>query len=141
MPGETNLNMLLENMTPTMAQGEYVICSVDADDYGELAARALGTFVETEGVTVILQREHADHTRLPYTFIARMITLQVYSSLGAVGLLAAVSAALAAHGIPANTVSAYYHDHLFVPVDQAHAALQILQELQKRAVESARADC
>lgn len=135
MAAETNLDILLENMAPTMAEGEYVICSVDLDEHEGLAARALGTFVEAEGATIIVLREHADRLKLRYTFIARMITLQVHSSLNAVGLLAAVSAALAAHGIPANTVSAYYHDHLFVPADQAHAALQILQKLQNRAPE------
>jgi hypothetical protein len=138
MTAETNLNVLLRNMAPTMAEGEYVICSVDADKYEGLAARALGTFVEAEGATVIVLREHADRLKLRYTFIARMITLQVHSSLNAVGLLAAVSAALTVHGIPTNTVSAYYHDHLFVPVDRAHAALQVLHELRKRAPESAR---
>ncbi len=141
MSGETNLNVILENLAPTMAEGEYVICSVDANEHEELVARALSTFVETEGVTVIVLREHADRLNLRYSFIARMITLQAHSSLNAVGLLAAVSAAFAAHGIPANAVSAYYHDHLFVPVDQAHAALQILQDLQKRAPVSARGGC
>ena len=139
MNAEANLNILLENLAPTLAEGEYVICSLDIGEYERLAERALGIFFEAEGVTVIVLREQADRLKLPYTLIARMITLQVYSSLDAVGLLAAVSAALAAHGIPANTVSAYYHDHLFVPVDRARAALQVLQELEQRASESARA--
>ena len=44
-----------------------------------------------------------------------MITLDVHSSLESVGFLAAVSARLAAAGIPCNAVSAFHHDHLFVP--------------------------
>jgi len=55
--------------------------------------------------------------------------LTVHSSLAAVGLLAAVTAALAARGISVNPVSAFHHDHLFVPVTQAEAALETLRAL------------
>jgi hypothetical protein len=49
--------------------------------------------------------------------------------LEAVGFLAAVLPALAREGISTNVVSAFYHDHLFVPAAQAQHALSILQSL------------
>lgn len=55
-----------------------------------------------------------------------MITLTVHSNLNAVGFLAAVAAKLAEHQISVNVVSAFYHDHLFVPDEKAEQAMQIL---------------
>ncbi|GAM58533.1 hypothetical protein JCM19231_1998 [Vibrio ishigakensis] len=45
------------------------------------------------------------------------------------GLTAAVSSALAAEEISANVIAAYYHDHVFVPVDKTKEALEVLQGL------------
>nr|WP_302181287.1 ACT domain-containing protein [Paraburkholderia sp. NMBU_R16] len=58
-----------------------------------------------------------------------MITLEIHSDLAAVGFLATVCTALARVRIPCNAVSAYYHDHIFVPVDQAIQALEVLRSL------------
>ncbi|WP_255313374.1 ACT domain-containing protein [Oligella ureolytica] len=57
------------------------------------------------------------------------MTLSVYSSLEAVGLTAAVASALAKEGISANVIAAYHHDHVFVPLDKANQAMQILTRL------------
>jgi hypothetical protein len=57
------------------------------------------------------------------------ITLGVESSLDAVGMMAAVSAALAARGISCNPVSAFLHDHVFVPWDRREDALAALAHL------------
>ena len=55
----------------------------------------------------------------------------VHSSLAAVGLTAAVAAALADHGISANVVAAFYHDHIFVPAERAEEALAALRAIQR----------
>ena len=52
----------------------------------------------------------------------------MHSALEAVGLTAAVSAALTRHGISANVVAAYYHDHIFVPAEDAERALLALKD-------------
>jgi hypothetical protein len=57
----------------------------------------------------------------------------VHSDLQAVGLTAAVAAALAEAGISCNVVAAAHHDHLFVPVESASQAIAVLQALQERA--------
>jgi SAM-dependent methyltransferase len=62
------------------------------------------------------------------------LTLTVPSALDGVGLTAAVAAALAARGIPANVVAALRHDHVFVPEAMAGAALDALHA---RAAEAA----
>ena len=57
------------------------------------------------------------------------IVLNVPSSLVAVGMMAEVSAALAQRGIPCNPVSAFLHDHVFVPWDCRHNAHEALSQL------------
>ena len=62
-----------------------------------------------------------------------MITLSVHSSLEAVGFLAAITARLANAGISVNAVSAFHHDHLFVPEHRASEALRLLQDMQDQS--------
>ena len=59
----------------------------------------------------------------------RCITLDVHSSLEAVGLTAACAQALAAGGISANVVAGYSHDHILVPAPRAQDALAALDAL------------
>jgi hypothetical protein len=124
LPAETNLETLLATLNPVLQPGEFVFST---------APRPVGDpvclFREAEGVTLVLRRAEAEALAFPFTFPCRLITLTVNSSLEAVGLLARVAAALAARGIPVNAVSAYYHDHLFVPVDWAEEALSALRSL------------
>jgi hypothetical protein len=86
-------------------------------------------FHEREGTAFVVRREEAEAAGLPYQFASRLITLTVHSSLEAVGFLAAVTAPLAEAGISVNAVSAFYHDHLFVPVERAEDAQWLLQKL------------
>ena len=44
-------------------------------------------------------------------------------------MMAAISTALAAAEIPCNVVSAYHHDHLFVPWARREAAMTALRAL------------
>jgi hypothetical protein len=80
------------------------------------------TFREREGVTLIVTRAEAEVAGLDAAFPCRMITLNIHSSLEAVGFLAALLPALAAEGAGVNPVSGFFHDHLFVPADRAEAA-------------------
>jgi uncharacterized protein len=109
----------------------FVFCtaSSDAGLAGTLAPLLL--FREREGVTFVVRREDAEREGLPYQFASRLITLTVHSALDAVGFLAAVTAQLAAAGISVNAVSAFHHDHLFVPEDRAETALRLLQEMSR----------
>jgi hypothetical protein len=131
VPGETDLGILLREMKPELTEGEYVFCSVPQGDLSVIDVESLGQFHEEEGLTLILRRRQAEELGLAGEFLSRMITLTIHSSLEAVGLLAAVTRRLAENGIPVNAVSAYYHDHLFVPVDRAEEALSLLRELSR----------
>jgi hypothetical protein len=128
MSGETNLSILLKSMQPVLREGEYVFCSIDHHNSNYPQLNPVCLFYEDEGLTLILNRESADATALPYTSVFRLITLSVHSSLDAVGFLAAITSKLAEHSISVNPVSAYYHDHLFVPAARAEEVIELLQE-------------
>ena len=127
-----DLDDLLASLQAERNPGVYVYCAlpagVDAPD-----VPALGVFREQEGVTAILEEADAAERGLTVAFRAAWITLRVYSDLHAVGLTAAVAAALASEGISCNVVAALHHDHLFVPVNRADDALAALERLQAEA--------
>jgi len=125
MPGETNINILLKNMTPKLNEGIYVFCTVPHLN-GININQVIGTFTEIEGITVILKKGIADSLNLSYSYLAAWITLTIYSSLDAVGLTAAISSALTKENISCNVVAAYYHDHIFVNHSDAEKAISIL---------------
>lgn len=133
MSGETSLSKLLQCMQPILSPGEYVFCSIAEQDNRYAQLNPIGQFREHEGITLILEREQADAASLPYTSVFSMITLSIHSSLEAVGFLAAITSKLAEHEIGVNPISAYYHDHLFVPVSRTEQAIMLLQEFSKRS--------
>lgn len=130
MTGETELSTLLHSIQPVRRAGEYVFCTIAPQSELPSGINPIGWFQENEGTTVILLKEDADAHRLNYPSIFCMITLSVHSSLEAVGFLAAITHKLAAHNISVNPISAYYHDHLFVPVSSADDTMTLLREFQ-----------
>lgn len=125
--GETDLPTLLRTMNPMLHPDEYVFCTLP-DKQWLVALPWVSMFRENEGVTVILRRKDADYHALSYQYVAAWITITAHSALEAVGFLAAISARLAEAGISCNTVSAFYHDHLFVPFAERERALALLNE-------------
>ncbi|ATB39396.1 hypothetical protein CYFUS_004840 [Cystobacter fuscus] len=131
MSGETNLGVLLKSMKPVLREGEFVFVTTRRSLLEVAPLEPLGLFHEEEGLTLILPREKAEAAGLPYTAVFRMLTLSVHSSLEAVGFLAAITNRMAARGISVNPVSAYFHDHLFVPATRAEESLALLVELAR----------
>jgi hypothetical protein len=129
MSGEKDLQQLLAKMKPVLRKEEFVYCPVPPGSSDWVSLNPIGWFREEEAVTLILEKEAARQARLPFEFPCRLITLGVHSNLNAVGLLATVCSKLAAEGISVNVISAYYHDHLFVPWEKGETALGILNSL------------
>jgi hypothetical protein len=92
------------------------------------------TYREPEGLTLLLDEADTAKSGLPHAFFCRGISLNVHSSLYAVGFLAVVSERLARASISINIVSAYHRDYIFVPESRATEAVEALRAL---ALESA----
>ena len=129
MTGERDLVTLLRSMRPVLHPEMYVFATLKPGEEAPPSVAPIMTFREEEGMTLILLESEARSIGLAGTFRSRLITLQVHSSLAAVGFLAAVGTRLAEAGLAVNAVSAYFHDHLFVPAERAEEALATLQSL------------
>lgn len=131
MMGSTNLSHLLASMSPVLRDETFVFVSIAADapipNIG-----AVMQFVEAEGVTLIAPLDTVKKADLPYEFPCRMITLNIHSSLEAVGFLAVITTHLAKLDVGVNPVSGFYHDHLFIPEDRAADVMASLAELSQK---------
>jgi hypothetical protein len=132
MDRDAALKRLLGTLQPRRNAGVYAFVTVSAD-FDAVALQPLATFREREATTLVIEESHARAAGLPILFRAAWLTLDVHSDLAAVGLTAAVASALAGAGIACNVIAAAHHDHLFVPVDAADAALAALGALQQKA--------
>lgn len=129
MTGEVDLAVLLRSMEPVL--------DADAYGYGVLplgtdlpdGLDAFAVIAEPEGKTVVATVKALDHAGVVYQGQWARISLTVHSDLAAVGLTAAFARELALHGISANVVAGYYHDHIFVQWERRTAAMVALTAL------------
>ena len=128
-------------MKPELVKGDFVFCTLTASSLSDnlcVGGGIVGLVQEKEGVTVIVTREEAAQRGWEIGSSSyAMITLSVHSSLEAVGFLAQITRSLADSRINVNALSGYFHDHLFVPLDRAGDALELLHRLTKPHQDSA----
>ncbi len=130
MGGERNLEALLRTLSARLVDGVHVFVTV-ADGAVPQGITPRMMFREEEGTTLILLKSEAEALCLSYEFPCRMITLDVHSSLEAVGFIARIATELARQGMGVNPVSGFYHDHLFVPEGREGDAMRILDRIAK----------
>lgn len=124
--GETDLERMLAELRVTIRDDVYCMVSLASPD-DELRASAAAMISEEEAVTLVITTREAESRALPYDFAAAWLTLEVHSSLHAVGLTAAIARMLTDEGIPCNVLAGFYHDHLLVPADQGRRVKTILE--------------
>jgi hypothetical protein len=129
LAGETDLQKLLGAMSPELVPGAFVFATRPPGTPQPAGLAPVMTFREREGETLILLEEEATVAGLVSAFPCRMITLNIHSSLDAVGFLASITTRLAAAGMGVNSVSGYFHDHLFVPAERAEEAMTVLRNI------------
>lgn len=129
MSGEKDLTTLLANMNPVLAPDSFVFASVADNELHRFDVSDIDVFVrEDEGLTLILRSELAGKYDLDVAQTFARITLQIHSSLEAVGLTAVIATKLAAADISANVVAGYYHDHVYVADSDGAKAIQVLRQ-------------
>ena len=126
MSGETDLSKLLSSLEIMVSDEVFVFATIATGTMPAGLAPQMA-FAEAEGLSLILTKTQAAAHDMAYEYESKMITLNIHSSLEAVGFMAHISALLADAGISVNPVAGFYHDHLFVPVAKVDEACQILR--------------
>ena len=123
----TNQFKELKNLNPVLLEDEYVFCTFLSSVYGNHdELNPIASFNEKEGLTLVIKKEIAELNNLEFDDIFRCISLNLVSSLSSIGLTALISKVLADNAISANMYAGYYHDHIFVPLNNANDAFKLL---------------
>jgi hypothetical protein len=91
--------------------------------------------VDRHEVTLVTARESLDVAARRFTGLKvgdvsyRLITLEIEFALDVVGIIAAISPALARAGIPILALSSFSRDHFLVPEEHADEAMRVLRGL------------
>ena len=123
-----NLDILIRHLEPIRG-ADYAFCQIDEATYEASSIVPLAMFREAEGVTVIYPIDVIEILRFPVAWVGTLITLNVNSSLDAVGFLARIANQLAAENISVNAFSPVSHDHLFVKPEDADRTIEILYKM------------
>ncbi|MCU0511899.1 MAG: ACT domain-containing protein [Anaerolineae bacterium] len=105
----------------------------------EVGEAFMALIVDKDEVTLVLDDEACtEYARRLYDAVYsdkvyRLITLDVVLDFDLVGLMAHLSAALAAAGISILPLAAYSRDHLLVPLERFDDALAVLRRLQAQS--------
>ena len=119
----SELEAMLAGLAPMLDGGAWCFRSISTG--GPIPDEAFAIIHEGEGACAVVPVVGAPPAGPAFA----RITLQVHSDLEAVGLTAAVSAALAEEGIACNVIAGLRHDHLFVPWSRRGEAMRILAAL------------
>ena len=80
MPAVTELDELLSSMKPQLLDIEFVFCTVSGSLAEYVTLEPIATFVEAEGLTLVLKKDLAQVAGFDFEASFRQITLTVYSS-------------------------------------------------------------
>ncbi len=135
MSGLTDLSEIIAALSVSRRPGRFVVCGPlresEVPGSGDDGVEAL--IAEREGWTAVVEVAVAEREGWPVEVVFAWLTLDVHSSLEAVGLTAAVSKALAQVDVPANVLAGSLHDHLLVPEAQAELAQTTIEALARIA--------
>jgi hypothetical protein len=129
MTGNTNLQEVLNSMQVSCDEIEYGFATTDKNANISVAD-VLGTFQESEGLTILATKQYLEESGLNYEGPFAKLTVEVHTSLELVGLTAVLASKLAEKAISANVFAAYYHDHIFVQYEAREEAIATLSSIK-----------
>jgi uncharacterized protein len=130
MTGETNLTLLLQSMTPLLHEEPYGYV-VSNEGFALAAVETFATVREAEGLTLVARAKALRAAGYDVSSEWACISLQIHSSLEAIGLTATFATKLGNAGISANVIAGYHHDHIFVQWAKRHDAMSALLALSR----------
>ena len=151
--GEEDLEKLIQTMNPVLRPEVFAFITLQDCETVPQQIQDCSVFMfrEREGRTYVLARSVVETLGYQFEYPCRMITLEVHSSLAAVGFLAVILRHLAEHGISCNVASGtideqetkqsymssgFYHDHLFVQDGEETKVMELLKILSESVNES-----
>lgn len=129
MSGSINLNETLKSLKVACDDVEYGFASID-NESSVNSRDVLATFQEDGRLAIIAPKDYLDSQGIDYEGAFAKLTIDLHTSLELVGLTAVIATKLAEHGISANVVAAFYHDHIFVQYSLREKAVKLLESLR-----------
>jgi len=129
MSGQTNLSQVLRSLQISCDNVEYGFTTIN-DQTLPTDDQILGTFKETEGLTVIAITDYLQAKGMQFEGSYAKLTIEVRTSLELVGLTAVLASKLAENKISANVVAGYFHDHIFVQFGLRQKAIEAIESLK-----------
>lgn len=111
-------------------QGVYAFVSLDEIPEG---VEPFAVVREFEGKTVIISEDRAIAANLPIVSRYVRLSIDTPQSLETIGLAAMIAQSLAARSIICNILAGFHRDHIFVQVEKAAEAEEILNGLKEQA--------
>jgi hypothetical protein len=131
MSGLTDLQQTLQSLKVICDDIQYGFASI-ADESQIERDKVLATFHENGRLATIAPKEYLDSLGVENEGPYAKLTIDVHTSLELVGLTAVMATELAKHGISANVVAAFYHDHVFVQYELRQKAIHLLEGLKDK---------
>ena len=130
MSGETNLEKILKNLDPYIVKESFIFMTSDAEPTNLFKTlNPIATFMEDEGLTLVITQHCADKNDIKYDSVFKCISLGVHSSLESYGLISTISNELTKSNISTNVFSGYFHDHIFVESNKVNKALKVISSI------------
>jgi hypothetical protein len=137
--GDIPLKEILAHTELIIQPGEFVLVGLEPDerarlesDLANVASDLFQYIIEPDVLTLLLESNdwaHLSH-HYPQANVEgpfRIFTFSVAMDWEVVGFLATVTGLLAQAGIPLGAVCGYYRDHLFISVEYAARAEEVLR--------------
>ena len=130
MSGETSLEKILKNLDPYIVKESFIFMTSDAEPADLFKTlNPIATFMEDEGLTLVITQYCADKNAIKYDSVFKCISLGVHSSLESYGLISTISNELTKSNISTNVFSGYFHDHIFVESNKVNKALKVISSI------------
>jgi hypothetical protein len=129
MSGLTDLQQTLQSLKVICDDVQYGFASI-ADESRIERDKILATFHENRQLAIIAPKDYLDSLGIENEGPYAKLTIDVHTSLELVGLTAVMATKLSEHGISANVVAAFYHDHVFVQYELRGKAVELLENLK-----------
>lgn len=129
MSGIIDLQKTLQSIKVVCDDVRYGFASIEDESLIDRDL-VLATFHENNQLAIIAPQQYLADQKIECEGPYAKLTIDVHTSLELVGLTAVMATKLADHGISANVVAAFYHDHVFVQYDLREKARELLENLK-----------